>query len=199
MPIIWKVCWIIPIFQGQVCGVYTWVLFCSSLVEKRELALVFSYSLLVFHDSGWLDRGWLKENIYFFRKSEDEPDLEFPFLSANFSSILTTASQPTGVLFHRNPNILTLGVILIEIFNEKHIEGWRTARDRRCPGPNTDTIVADSIVKKMGQGPTKQAIETCLRMDWVDQNHSAELNDPDVRDGLLRYVIAPLEQEIAWL
>lgn len=170
-----------------------------SPVEKRGLALVFSYSLLLFHDSGWLDRGWLKDNIFFFHKSEDEPDLEYPFLSTNFSNILTTDGQSMGILFHRNPNIFTLGVILIEIFNEKPIEGWRTAQDRSFSGPNTDTIVADRIVKKMDQTPAREAIEACLSMDWVDQNHSAELNDPDVRDGFLRYVIAPLEQEMTWL
>lgn len=69
-----------------------------------------------------------------------------------------TGGQSMEIFFHRNPNILTLGSILIEISNEKPIEGWRTAQDRSSPGPNTDSIVADRIVKKMDQSPGRGAL-----------------------------------------
>lgn len=167
--------------------------------EKRRLALIFAQSLLLYHDSNWICNGWIKEDISFFFRSEDEPDLNHPFLSARFNNAQATGDPFRNTNNHRNPSILALGVLLIEIFNEKPIEKWRTAKERGNPGAATVWMVADRVVKKMDQSPSREAIEACLDMNWIPAGHAAGLEASETREGLLENVIAPLKQEIRWL
>lgn len=168
--------------------------------EKRKLALVFAYSLLLYHNSEWLSKGWIKEDIAFFFKAEDEPDFEHPFLTARFNQAKASSNSEDGNgLWHRNPYIFTLGILLIEIFNEKPIEAWRKPKERVSPNVNTDLLVARRIVEGMDQCPFRDAIHACLEMDWVSELRSAELDDSDIQLGLLKNVIAPLEEEIRYL
>lgn len=168
--------------------------------EKRKLALVFAYSLLLYHNSDRLSKGWIKEDISFFFKAEDEPDLDHPFLTARFNQARAPRAAESGNgLWHRNPYIFTLGVLLIEIFNEKPIEAWRKPKERASPTVNTDLFVARRIVQGMDQCPFRDAIHACLEMDWVPEMRSAELDDMEIQLGLLKNVIAPLEQEIRYL
>jgi hypothetical protein len=163
------------------------------------LTLLLSYSLLLFYDSAWLTQGWLKEHIFFFHKSQDEPDLEHPFLSVPLGMVTAVSGQLAGMPSHRNPSILALGIILIEIFNEKSIENWRKAHERNAAGPNTNNIVAVRVVENMDPSPSRDAIEACLRMDWVHLTKPADLHDPDVISGFLKHVIERLEEEMDWI
>lgn len=167
--------------------------------EKRRLALVFAQSLLLYHDSDWISNGWTKEDICFFFKSEDEPEVSRPFLSARFNNAPTTGNPFRRTNHHRNPSILALGILLIEIFNEKPIERWRTTKERKNPNAATMWMVADRVVKKMDHSPFREAIEACLDMNWVPAGRVAGLEDRETRAGLLENVIMPLKQEISWL
>ncbi|KAF4538968.1 hypothetical protein BFW01_g8239 [Lasiodiplodia theobromae] len=174
--------------------------------EKRTLALIFAESLLLYHDSAWMSAnggGWAKDDICFFFQTEDEPDVAHPFLSARFDNASITRKDPfRNASLHRNPSILALGILLIEIFNEKPIEKWRTPRERKDPAvaaATTAWMVADRVVKKMDQSPSREAIEACLDLDWIPAGRGAGLDDQETRMGLLENVIAPLKQEMKWL
>ncbi|KAK0654138.1 hypothetical protein DIS24_g5497 [Lasiodiplodia hormozganensis] len=174
--------------------------------EKRTLALIFAESLLLYHDSAWMSAnggGWAKDDICFFFQTEDEPDVAHPFLSARFDNASITRKDPfRNASLHRNPSILALGILLIEIFNEKPIEKWRTPRERKDPAvaaATTAWMVADRVVKKMDQSPSRDAIEACLDLDWIPAGRGAGLDDQETRMGLLENVIAPLKQEMKWL
>ena len=83
---------------------------------KRALGLIFAYSLLLYHDSRWLPRGWNKDDIVFFRKGDNLLDTEYPFL----------APSPRGgdwaKIDHHNQEIMALGILLVEIFDKNPIE-----------------------------------------------------------------------------
>ena len=164
--------------------------------EKRHLALVLAYSLLLYHDSAWLLDGWAKGDIKFFLQSEDQPDLEHPFLSVRpHQALLKERSLPS----HRNPDILALGIILAEISEERPIEAWRNKKEQSEVNSNTDLLVAERIVKKMDNSPYKTAIEACLDITWLPTAKAVDLLDDEVRNGLMQHVIAPLEEELRWV
>jgi hypothetical protein len=168
-------------------------------IEKRRLALVFAESLLLYHDSNWLQPGWLKDDICFFFKAEDEPDLKNPFLSTRLNIPSSGHPQTGSFGYHANPSILALGVLLIEIFNERAIEKWKTAKEQSNPNPATLQIVADRIVKRMDESSSTKAIQACLSLDWIPAGRPTGLEDPEIRTGFLENVIWPIKEEIHYL
>jgi hypothetical protein len=72
-------------------------------------------------------------------------------------------------------------------------------KEARNPSVATVYMVADRVVKKMDQSPSREAIEACLDLAWLPTGRSASLDDPDVRMGILDNVISRLKQEIDWL
>ncbi|QPC57998.1 hypothetical protein HYE67_000229 [Fusarium culmorum] len=168
-------------------------------IEKRRLALIFAESLLLYHGSDWLQPGWVKDDIYFFFKTEDEPDLKTPFLSARLNVPGSGQFLAGSMAYHANPSILALGVLLIEIFNERAIEKWKTAKERSNSNTATLQIVADRIVNKMDSSGSTKAIQACLSLDWIPVGRSAGLDDADTRTGFLKNVIWPIKQELQCL
>lgn len=167
--------------------------------EKRRLALIFAESLLLYHDSHWLLDGWRKKDIHFFFRAEDEPDIDHPFLSAQFSNTTDAGDATKNITNHGNVNILALGVLLIEIFNERPIEKWRTNKEKYSLSRTTLWMVADRVVKRMDHSPSRKAIEACLDLNWVPLGSSARLENPEIQKGLFQNVITPIKQELAWL
>lgn len=168
-------------------------------IEKRRLALIFAESLLLYHGSDWLQPGWVKDDIYFFFKTEDEPDLKTPFLSARLNVPGSGQFLAGSMAYHTNPSILALGVLLIEIFNERAIEKWKTAKERSNSNTATLQIVADRIVNKMDSSGSTKAIQACLSLDWIPVGRSAGLDDAETRTGFLKNVIWPIKQELQCL
>ncbi|WXC58470.1 hypothetical protein SNK03_004369 [Fusarium graminearum] len=168
-------------------------------IEKRRLALIFAESLLLYHGSDWLQPGWVKDDIYFFFKTEDEPDLKTPFLSARLNVPGSGQFLSGSMAYHANPSILALGVLLIEIFNERAIEKWKTAKERSHSNTATLQIVADRIVNKMDSSGSTKAIQACLSLDWIPVGRSAGLDDAETRTGFLKNVIWPIKQELQCL
>ncbi|PTD02209.1 hypothetical protein FCULG_00012182 [Fusarium culmorum] len=163
------------------------------------LALIFAESLLLYHGSDWLQPGWVKDDIYFFFKTEDEPDLKTPLLSARLNVPGSGQFLAGSMAYHANPSILALGVLLIEIFNERAIEKWKTAKERSNSNTATLQIVADRIVNKMDSSGSTKAIQACLSLDWIPVGRSAGLDDADTRTGFLKNVIWPIKQELQCL
>jgi hypothetical protein len=167
---------------------------------KRELAIISAYSLLLLHDTPWLHSGWNRTKLSFFYTPQQEPDFVRPFISTRFEGV---APAPVSLPFHRNSLILDLGILLIEILIETHIENWRTNRDKaeivNCPAvaPTINLVVAHRLVDRMDPSPSKLAIEACLSLDWAPQRTAISLYDPQIQEGIFNNVILPLERELA--
>lgn len=168
------------------------------LRDKRRLALILSHSLLQYHDSAWLGSEWGKKHIFFFHLG-DKPDLQRPYLSTSFNNPQLGIIDADKSRFHRNPSILALGILLIEIDLEKPIETCRDTTD--AINANTDWVVADRIVQSMDQcsEPYRQAIRACLDVPWIPAGQKVCLENPQTRDGLCAHVIDLLESEFDYL
>lgn len=171
------------------------------LVERRRLALVLTYSVLQLHESPWLSEQWDKERMHFFYDDVDRPDFKRPYLSTFFDQFPSKGEPPNMDRFHKNPGILKLGVLLIEVHKWKPLEGFRRQDDlvNDEPTPNTDLHVARRVLKTLDDCfPTyRGAIEACLGVPWVHSGSRVSLEDAETRNGLYGDVIEPLEREVA--
>lgn len=169
--------------------------------EKRELAVVCAYSLLLLHGSPWMSSKWDKTKLTFFVKPNHEPDFVRPFISTRFESPAQQIGSGDSGAFHRNSHILALGILLLEILNEKPIERWRRNEERAMVSPENeatlDWLVASRVVQKMDRSLSRAAVEACLDLDWIPMDQPAGLEEPEVRNGLFKKVIEPLEAELA--
>ncbi|KAL4916458.1 hypothetical protein BDW62DRAFT_202612 [Aspergillus aurantiobrunneus] len=167
--------------------------------EKCGLGLIVTYSLLLFHDSPWNAMPWDKNKLSFFYKTEDEPDYLRPFITTHFEQGNTEVGHRGANVFHRNYNILMLGILLIEIFMQAKIERFRTRQERDEVQPTTEANinlkVAYRVTEKMDDAPHRAAIQACLDLYWVLEGQRVLLDDLDVRKGLFENVIGPLKRE----
>ncbi|KAL4789815.1 hypothetical protein BDV19DRAFT_394699 [Aspergillus venezuelensis] len=170
-----------------------------SRAEKCGLGLVVAYSLLLFHDSPWNAIPCDKNKLSFFYKSVDEPDYIRPFITTRFEQGNAQVGQPGSTVFHRNYNIMMLGILLIEIFMQAKIERFRTTKEWDDVTPKTEANVnlkvAYRVAAKMDDAPHRAAIKACLEMAWFPEGQQVLMEDLNVRKGLFMNVIEPLRRE----
>ena len=172
------------------------------LVTKRRLAVIFAHSLLQFHDSQWLSKDWNKSQIFFFCGPTGLLDFQRPYLSTKFNDEGSgNSTRPDFSRFHRNPSILALGILLIEIHTERLIESFRTRIEEESINSNTDLLVANRVVKMMEDCSLgyRDAIQACLDTPWIPAGQRVNLEDTETRAGVYQDVIEPLEDELVYL
>ncbi|KAL8898098.1 MAG: hypothetical protein Q9207_006874 [Kuettlingeria erythrocarpa] len=172
------------------------------LIAKRKLAVILARSLLQLYEGLWLGTAWGKRQISFFYAAADTIDFQRPYITTSFDS--NDQAVADFSLFHRNGNILALGILLIEIHTGKPIEMYRTPDDLSHGtevNANTDWTVADRVVKSLddcGLG-YKDAVQACLDTSWVPAGQRVSLDEELTRNGLYKNVVQPLEDEVRYL
>ena len=171
------------------------------LIDQRRLALVFARSLLQLYESPWLSERWDKRRLHFFFQATGELDIRRPYLSTPLDQLPTGSEPPDLDRFHRNPGILKLGVLLIEVHKWKPLETFYLPDDLAGgqPTPNTELQVARRVLKGMNDcfGTYLSAIDACLSVPWVPSGSRVSLEDAETRGGLYTDVVKPLESEVA--
>ncbi|KAF7874883.1 hypothetical protein EAF04_002057 [Stromatinia cepivora] len=173
------------------------------LVTKRRLAVIFAHSLLQLHESYWKNKEWNINHIFFFYEISGTLDFQRPYLSTIFDPALN-GKQPHLDLnrFHRNPSILALGILLIELQTGRLIETFRTDVEKQDVNANTDWLVANRVVKIQLEDCSlgyRDAIQSCLDTPWVPAGQRVNLEDVATRAGVYQDVIKPLEDELTYL
>lgn len=179
--------------------------------QKLQLSLTLAYSLLHYHNSRWLSRGWKKSRISFFFESKYKPDYARPYLSFRFNVDDVDSESEENMLQFRNESILSLGIILLEIHEEKPIETWRnqeqmdrlhelwrSRRERATLCVLTDWEVAERVVERIDYNGTRAAVKACLQ--WVREAPGhITLETNEARAELYERIITPLERDLASL
>jgi hypothetical protein len=168
-----------------------------TLEDKRRLALILAYSLIQYHTNSWLCDHWGKSRIFFFHAPTQRPDLQSPYVSTTFES--RAVNVPSLDQFHKEPSILALGILLIEIELGTRIEELRTPTQSTTT--NSDWYVASEISKTMDQCsvPYQKVVMSCLEVPWITAGDIGSLDNREVLEGYFRNVIDPLEKECEYL
>lgn len=161
---------------------------------KWALAVILAWSLHHLYGGPWARGGWSRENIVFFRSGSRLPLR--PFLGV--SDIQKNKDPKSSEVFslHRYPEILELGVILLELHLGQRLEDF-LGLNRELSGTRDlflHALKSFSCQKEhIFSLRYRNAIDTCLRPDpKLGPNPTMQ----DVRALLFQFVVRPLEEEL---
>ncbi|KAL3426805.1 hypothetical protein PVAG01_00314 [Phlyctema vagabunda] len=172
-----------------------------TLKEQRVLAVVLSHAILHYCESEWISDTWTKEHVNFFTTTNG-PDLMRPYLATQFQHHAESPQQnSTNIYSHPSPPLLSLGILLLEIYLSKPIESlWDPEdTDNGYEGVNTNWITAEKLLDKMGDDlyeGYRNAIGACLKIDYVGVELTVSLDDAEFRELVYERVVIPLETEL---
>jgi hypothetical protein len=164
---------------------------------RFTLGLILAYSLFYLYGGRWARGRWGRKTIIF-HKNDHKIYLK-PFLCSDpdISPGLPRADEG----MHRFPEILELGVILLEI----HIGGDLNSYSDFDPIADTEepdalwtraSVVFDAQEEEILSLPYRHAIEWCLQSSYDFDIDEEDMAFQKLRTGLFQQVISPLECEI---
>lgn len=163
-------------------------------MSKWTLAVILAYSLLYLYSWSRVKGRWRRENILFFKNGTHIPLRPFLGTSVSQSSVDTSEDTPR---FHRHPEILELGVILLEIHLGQRLES--SFEDGRAITTNNDLWCSACAVYRKEENKIlslvyRKVIEACLSPATFAETDS---DVQKVRSVLFQSVVRPLEEELA--
>lgn len=176
-----------------------------SFIEGKDrliLSFILTTSLLHFFNGPWLQASLSSESICFLvSHSRSTPDITKPYLTANCASPTPTTEPRNLNQPHRFPDILSLGILLLEIARGCPIDFEET--QDRC-------VVALSCFEKWRKSFRSnrsitipdglyQAIWACIDPKEFRGEHfeRALANDFFIRDYIFKKILFPLGEELS--
>ncbi|KAI9656217.1 MAG: hypothetical protein M1821_004880 [Bathelium mastoideum] len=167
------------------------------LKEQRILAVTLAHAALHCSDGPWLGEDWSKEHITFFTNDPSgEPDLSRPFLKVRFEAGLKRTDDDCDLFnLHTNPALLSLGILLLEIYLKGPIESRWSPEDLDEGEPNENTNLTTAIrLLQDAEGEIyegyRKAVRACLQSDIQD------VDADELRRKVYQEIVWPLEQEL---
>jgi hypothetical protein len=204
-----------------------------SLTEKtkRILAVLLSYTVLHLHGTPWLPTTWGSSSIIFFQTASSVIPLK-PFISTQLvqeSTGVTTDHvlqhvaeghdsddcdpdefdpddvDPDDLLLHPCPSIVTLAVMLMELYlaTPFHMLAKKYGVDLPDGVQNrTISIDADLVFQECKSdipenSQFRYAVEKCLDPKTWQDEYGKELDTQSLRTTMYREVVRPLEEELS--
>lgn len=157
------------------------------------LMVVLARATVQLFDSPWLSYGWARRRIHFFsgyRRSE-RPDIRRPYIdSGRFRP-----SVDDVFAFYRNPPLVELGILLVEIESNKPIPVISLYEDVRCAHQYYDDCIRGDTYPWF-----EELIYLCLSTDPLGacsgRPPDHERTREKTREFLHRRIVDPLEADL---
>ncbi|PYH87358.1 hypothetical protein BO71DRAFT_393611, partial [Aspergillus ellipticus CBS 707.79] len=168
---------------------------------RRILAVVIAHSALQLFDTRWLPSTLTSTRVIFMQTDRGQV-VPRPLLAARLSEPTSREVDEADLqdLAHSSPFVLSLGIILLELWFGKHISELRDATDMAPDGvedPNTDLFTAQRLWEQSEWDMHTQyrnAVGACLNEDdSVPENPSAA----SLCRWLYEKVVSPIENQLA--
>ncbi|KAK8035835.1 hypothetical protein PG991_001908 [Apiospora marii] len=168
----------------------------GAFMEFYPLVINLITTLVQLGGTPWLRKPWTKKDIMFFEIQGSNPsrmDIRQPYL-INQSSALSPWNE-----VDRN-NILTLGIMLLEIQSGQCLEDFRKPEDGP-PGLGSNLLVAarelhDRHHQEIMSDGLARAIDHCLKSSF---DLAANFSDKDIVNTFIDQTIGPLDKEMRCL
>ncbi|KAJ9143383.1 hypothetical protein NKR23_g6633 [Pleurostoma richardsiae] len=163
--------------------------------DRLNLAVVISSSILQLHGSPWLPATISSRDIFFTTKGN------YPIYDSPFLIKVLPDNGPTDQInfpLMRNPTLLSLGLLLIELIMGKTIDSMRTPEERNVAssGMLVDYITAQRLLDqvRMASSYYGTAVSRCVDGDFHTRNLG--LDNVDFCQEVYAGVVALLEKDL---
>jgi hypothetical protein len=172
--------------------------------ERLPLAAVLASSLLQLHATPWLPTKWCTQSIYFSRlcnaqHSSSVINIEHPYVISKIGHTLPLDHPRSQWGVH--PDLLALGIILLELSERKSFSDW-TNRNYATSPPEELIPKADFARKWFDEAEGNMstlyatAVKHCLNSAYLESFGSGKmmLTDVEFKDAVYRGIVCLLEQ-----
>ncbi|ORY18207.1 hypothetical protein BCR34DRAFT_610480 [Clohesyomyces aquaticus] len=171
---------------------------------RAVIAILISYSVLYMMGSTWLPPSWDSGRFRFLLDVDKMPHLRRPLIGSGFCADSDGEETiPPGEI-HQYPDILQLGILLLEIFIRCPIRSRRDDNadigDPHNITMDTDFFTAARVLDEDWKDTTtfqayRRAVEACLYPESILADPTPGMVDPT--SYIQKEIIAPLERDLA--
>jgi hypothetical protein len=162
--------------------------------DRLQLAVFVTSSVLQLYKTPWLPDIPTSRNICFVRR-KGSPSYSHVF-------IMTNGDIPSGKRFSfpmiRNPTLLALGILLIEIIRGQTVDSLRSPEEAVGGGPSllSDYVTARRLLNEVYQASSNygSAVRRCI--DGEFERQDLDLDDADFQQEVYSRVVALLEEDL---
>jgi hypothetical protein len=148
-----------------------------------------------------------QKDIVFFRIKTNTPtdqpiNVAYPYVSQLFPTQPAEVEENDLLSEHCNPNLLALGIVLLELYFNKPIEGRRAHDDMTdgVPNRNTDLTAAKRWLMETYRSQLSAtygtAVAHCIDCCFDPAPKSTDLHDESFREAIYQKILLPLEREL---
>lgn len=168
-------------------------------IAKMTLSVFLAYSIFYLYGGSWATGGWKRENIVFFADGNAIPMRPFLKVPLPTSSSEKDDLQDQEMSFHRYPEFLELGIMLLEIHFGQSLERM-LERDQDILSIDEYFAAASEVYDKkkldiISRG-LRYAVESCLKPDFNMDLGIGDPDDDELRSQIFDSVVQPLEEEL---
>lgn len=168
-------------------------------IGKMTLSVFLAYSIFYLYGGSWARGQWKRENIVFFSDGNVIPMRPFLKVPPPTSSSDEFESQEEVMSFHRYPEFLELGIMLLEIHFGQSLERM-LGRDQDIVSLDEYFAAASEVYDRkkldiISRG-LRHAVESCLKPDFNMDIGMGDADDDELRSKIFDTVVQPLEEEL---
>jgi hypothetical protein len=167
--------------------------------SRIKLAVLVAYSVLHLSGTHWLPPGWNKSSFYLLKPKDKSSFILRPLLGSRIGS----SSRLSGYIpspIHPHPDLLQLGILLLEIILKEPIERMKN------PEVDDSTVQVEADRNLFAaewkyddyewdvHEEYKAAVEACLR--WDSPVKGPDQNEKEYSHYIYNNVVRPLEREL---
>ncbi|KAI1347835.1 hypothetical protein F5Y01DRAFT_233001 [Xylaria sp. FL0043] len=172
-----------------------------SYQDRLHLAVIISSSILQLYGSPWLSRTISSGDIFFIQ-NQDFPIYDQPFV---MKSLPVDSSAPedgySGAPFPRNPALVALGVLLIELIQGKTIDLLRTPQEEALSHNRLlqDYMTVKRLLQEVRMASSNYAAAVTRCVDGDFHGDGLTLDNDKLCEGVYSGIVALLERDLEFI
>ncbi|KAI0803735.1 hypothetical protein GGR55DRAFT_385661 [Xylaria sp. FL0064] len=172
-----------------------------SYQDRLHLAVIISSSILQLHGSPWLSRTISSGDIFFIQ-NKDFPIYDQPFVMKSLPVDSSgSGNEYSGAPFPRNPALVALGVLLIELIQGKTIDLLRTPQEEAFSHNRLlqDYMTVKRLLQEVRMASSNYAAAVTRCVDGDFHSDGLTLDNDKLCEGVYSGIVALLERDLEFI
>ncbi|KAK5626598.1 hypothetical protein RRF57_002313 [Xylaria bambusicola] len=168
--------------------------------DRLHLAVIISSSILQLHGSPWLSGTISSQDIFFIQKKYF-PFYDQPFVMKSLpTKSVATQNVCQDAPFPRNPVLVSLGVLLVELIQGKPINLLRTPQEESLTHTKLlqDYMTVKRLLQDVRMASSNYAAAVTRCVDGDFHNGGLTLDNEELCEGVYSGIVALLERDLEY-